>query len=151
MNRRSFLGMLGATAALTANPSTGAGARPRAKVKDFEYAEATVEQLQNAMQRGRLTARSLAKHYLARIQDIDQRGPEIKAVIEVNPEAVAIAEGLDRERKARRLRGPLHGIPVLIKDNIDTHDRMKTSAGSLALEDSIAARDAGLVAKLRDA
>ena len=151
MNRRSFLGLLGGTAALTVNLSAAGATARRAKVKDFEFAEATVEQLQQAMQRGRLTARSLAKHYLGRIEEVDQRGPAINSIIELNPEALEIAEALDRERKAKRIRSPLHGIPVLVKDNIDTHDRMKTSAGSLALENSIAARDAGLVTKLRDA
>ena len=114
MNRRSFLGLLGGTAALAANVSAAGAPTRRAKVKDFEFAEATVEQLQQAMQRGRLTARSLAKQYLARIEEVDERGPAINSIIELNPEALEIAESLDRERKAKRIRSPLHGIPVLI-------------------------------------
>ena len=93
------------------------------------------------MKSGKYTAQSLARKYLERIDDVDKRGPAINSVIEPNPDAPAIAENLDRERKAGRVRGPLHGIPVLIKDNIDTHDRMTTTAGSLALEGSTPPQD----------
>ncbi len=103
------------------------------------------------MRSGAQTARSITEQYLARIEAIDRRGPAINSVIEVNPDALAIAELRDRERRDGRTRGPLHGIPVLLKDNIDTADRMRTSAGSLALADSIAPRDAFLVQRLRDA
>src|SRR5262249_21023364 len=94
---------------------------------------------------------ALTQAYLARIDAIDKRGVGLNAVIELNPDAMAIAESLDAERKAGKVRGPLHGIPILIKDNIDTADRMHTTAGSLALADSIAPRDAGVVARLRAA
>jgi amidase len=117
----------------------------------FALDEATVEQLQQWMQTGRYSSRQLVDLYLARIDAIDRSGPALRSVLETNPEARAIAEGLDAERKARGPRGPLHGIPILIKDNIDTADRMMTTAGSLALEGSIAARDAFVVERLRAA
>ena len=90
-------------------------------------------ELQDGMKSGKYTARSIAEKYLARIEEIDKHGPALNTVIEVNPDALAIADSLDAERKAKGPRGPLHGIPVLIKDNIDTADRMMTTAGSLAL------------------
>ena len=103
------------------------------------------------MRSGQLTARSLAEQYLSRIETIDRSGPALRSVIETNPDALAIADALDRERKAKGARGPMHGIPVLIKDNIDTADRMKTTAGSLALADAPQPGDAGLVERLRAA
>jgi len=117
----------------------------------FELDELTIADLQSGMSSGRFSAQSLTRKYLDRIEDIDKHGPAINAVIELNPEALAIATDLDRERKAGRVRGPLHGIPVLIKDNIDTHDRMTTTAGSLALGGSIPLQDAFIVKQLRDA
>ena len=103
------------------------------------------------MQSGKYTARSLVKKYLDRIDDIDKDGPKLNSVIEVNPDAMAIAEALDRERKDKGARGPLHGIPILIKDNIDTADRMMTTAGSLALVGSRPAQDSFVAKKLREA
>ena len=120
-------------------------------VPAFEHAEMTVADLQRAQTEGRLTARALTEAYLTRMDAVDVAGPRLGAVIERNPDAVAIADALDRERKEKGPRGPLHGIPVLIKDNIDTADRMRTSAGSLALAQSIAPRDAFLVERLRAA
>ncbi|HEY5415374.1 MAG TPA: amidase, partial [Gemmatimonadaceae bacterium] len=117
----------------------------------FELEETTIAALQEGMRSGRDTARSIAERYLARMDAIDKSGPAINAVIERNPDAIKIAEERDAERKAGRVRGPLHGIPVLIKDNIDTADRMRTSAGSLALAESIAPRDAFIAARLREA
>jgi amidase len=117
----------------------------------FELDEATVAQLQDAMASGRYTSRRLVEMYTARIEQLDRRGPSLRSVIELNPDALAIADALDAERKASGARGPLHGIPVLIKDNIDTGDRMMTTAGSLALEGSIAARDAFVAERLRAA
>ena len=114
----------------------------------FELEEVTVAQLRDAMAAGTTTSRSLTAAYLGRIQEID---PRLASVIEVNPEALAIAEGLDGERRSGTLRGPLHGIPVLIKDNIATGDRMETTAGSLALVGGKAPRDAFVVARLRAA
>ena len=111
----------------------------------------TVAQLQDGMRSGRWTARSLAEQYLARIDELDQRGPALHTIIELNPDALAIAAQMDAERGSKGPRGPLHGIPVLIKDNIDTADRMHTSAGSLALAESIAPRDSGVAARLRAA
>jgi amidase len=117
----------------------------------FEVNEATIDQLQNDMLLGRRTARAIAELYLSRINFIDRNGPQLRSVIEINPDALAIADLLDAERRENGPRGPLHGIPILIKDNIDTADRMATTAGSLALDGSIAGRDAFLVRKLRAA
>jgi amidase len=103
------------------------------------------------MASGDLTSGRICAAYLERIEAVDRAGPTLRSVIETNPEALAIAERLDAERKAGRVRGPLHGIPVLIKDNIATHDRMSTTAGSLALDGVIAPRDAFLVERLRAA
>ncbi|MEX2152583.1 MAG: amidase [Gemmatimonadaceae bacterium] len=116
-----------------------------------ELDEVTIAQLQEGLSSGRYTARGLVEAYVARIEEIDKRGPSVNAVIETNPDALAIADALDRERREKGVRGPMHGIPVLIKDNIDTADRMKTSAGSLALADVTAPRDAFIVRRLRDA
>src|SRR3989441_3781845 len=125
---------------------------PRAQAPaSFELEEATIEQLQQWMQSGRYTARGLAELYLKRIEQIDRNGPTLRSVIEVNPDALATADALDAERRTKGPRGPLHGIPILIKDNIDTADRMATTAGSLALDGSIAARDAFIVERLRAA
>jgi amidase len=111
--------------------------------------EWSIKELQQKLTSGDLSARRLCELYLERIQQVDRGGPALNAIIELNPDALAIADGLDEERKAGKLRGPLHGIPVLIKDNIDTADRMSTTAGSLALEGSIAPRDAFLVERMR--
>jgi amidase len=113
--------------------------------------ELSVLDLQEKLASGELTALGLLESYLERIESIDRHGPALNAVIELNPDAPGIAAALDRERQAGRIRGPLHGIPILIKDNIDTHDRMQTTAGSLALAGSFAARDAFLVKRLRAA
>lgn len=118
---------------------------------EFRLEEATIASMQEAMENGDLTSRQLTELYLARIEAFDRQGPAINSVLEINPEALSIAESLDEERKQRGPRGPLHGIPVLLKDNIDTHDRMHTSAGSLALADSIAPEDSFVAKKLREA
>lgn len=128
-----------------------AGFGVAARAADFPFAEATIEGLQQRMEAGNLTARELTAAYLQRIAEIDQSGPRLNAVIEVNPDALAIAERLDAERKAGRVRGPLHGIPILIKDNIATADRMETTAGSLALIGARPPRDAHVVTRLREA
>jgi amidase len=117
----------------------------------FELDEMTVTELQEGMASGRFTAHSITDKYLARIEAIDKHGPAINSVIEVNPDAVSIAKALDKERKQKHVRGPLHGIPVLIKDNIDTADRMMTTAGSLALVGSKPPKDSMLAQKLREA
>ncbi len=133
--RRDFLKIAGLASAALALPIVS-----RAQSSSFpDLEEMTIGAMQDAMRDGRLTARALAEGYLARIATIDK---SVSSIIELNPDALAIADALDAERKAGHVRGPLHGIPVLIKDNIDTADRMQTTAGSLALADSIAARDA---------
>lgn len=117
----------------------------------FELNEATVASLQQQMQSGKLSSAAITKLYLDRIQQIDKSGPKLGSVIEVNPDALAIAAQMDEERKAGKIRGPLHGIPILIKDNIDTADKMQTTAGALAMEGNIAKKDAFIVSKLREA
>ncbi len=159
MNRRNFLQLaaLGSAQALVASPARAdTMERPRSaasplRIKPFEYEEASIAELQTAMKAGRETAVSLTKHYLRRIDELDQRGPRVNAVLEINPDAVSIARGLDRERKAQGSRGPLHGVPVLLKDNIDTHDRMMTTAGSLALLGSHPLQDSFVAQQLRAA
>jgi amidase len=121
------------------------------EVTPFELDELTLADLQAGMASGKFTCRSLTQKYMARIEEIDRRGPAVNSVIELNPDALVIAEGLDKERKAKGVRGPLHGIPVLIKDNIDTADRMQTTAGSLALLGSRPVRDSFVAQKLRAA
>jgi amidase len=117
----------------------------------FDWEELTIRDAQAAMNAGRVSARRLTEMYLERIERIDRRGPALNSVIETNPDALSIADALDRERKAGRVRGALHGVPVLIKDNIDTADRMKTTAGSLALVGARPRRDAFIVERLRAA
>lgn len=119
--------------------------------KDFELEELTFADLQSGMQTGKWTSRSLVRKYLDRIADIDKDGPQLNSIIELNPDAISIAEALDRERKEKRLRGPLHGIPILIKDNIATADRMMTTAGSLALVGARASQDSYVAHRLREA
>ena len=124
---------------------------PASTIKPFELDELTISDLQDGMKSGRFSARSLVEKYSNRIDEIDKHGPAINSVIELNPDALSIAEGLDQERKVNGARGPLHGVPVLIKDNIDTADRMMTTAGSLALVGSKPARDSFVAEKLRAA
>src|SRR5688500_12376571 len=118
---------------------------------DFELDESTITELQQGLQSGKYTTKALVEKYTDRINDIDKKGPTLRSVIELNPDAESIAATLDRERKDRGARGPLHGIPILIKDNIDTSDRMMTTAGSLALVGSRPAQDAFVAKRLRDA
>jgi amidase len=120
-------------------------------VAPFELDEMSVLELQEGMRSGKFTARGLASRYLARIAAIDKSGPAINAVIELNPELLAIADSLDAERKSKGPRGPLHGIPVLIKDNIGTADKMMTTAGSLALSGFAPAQDSAVAHRLRAA
>ena len=159
-NRRSFLktALVSGTAATLAPlyPALGAAReieRPAeaASVKPFELDEVTISDLQAGMKTGKFTARSLVEMYSARVDEIDKRGPAINSIIELNPDARSIADALDQERKAKGPRGPMHGVPVLIKDNIDTADRMMTTAGSLALVGSKPPRDSYVAQKLRAA
>jgi amidase len=121
------------------------------RVPEFELEEATIADLQRDMVSWKQTSHSITAAYLKRIAAMDRQGPSLHSVIETNPDALAIADSLDRERKQKGQRGPLHGIPVLIKDNIDTADRMMTTAGSLALEGSIPLRDSFVAQRLREA
>lgn len=118
---------------------------------DFDLNEVTIQMLQSSMVDKSRSARSIAEQYLTRIAEVDKKGPQLNAVIELNPDALAIADEMDKERAAGKVRGPLHGIPVLIKDNIDTADKMHTTAGALALADNIASQDAHIVKRLRAA
>jgi amidase len=117
----------------------------------FPHAEATISNLQELMKSGQLTAADLTAAYLARIAEIDQAGPKLNAIIELNPDAMAIARQMDAERRAGKMRGLLHGIPVLLKDNIATADKMETTAGSLALVGAKPPHDAAIVTQLRAA
>ena len=145
----SALAMFGVASADGTGTSAGAGRKAAPAFAALK--EATISDLQAGMKSGAFTAASLAEAYLARIKEMDNNGPALNSVIELNPDALVIAERLDRERKKGVLLGPLHGIPVLIKDNIDTADRMSTTAGSLALDGSIAARDSFVAERLRRA
>jgi amidase len=159
MDRRTFvvagvaLGALAVAGAAAHTPlAWGETPPPRPRTDDdFALAEATIDQLQAGMQSGKYTSRSIVEQYLARIDALDQRGPAINAIIELNPDALAIADALDAERKSKGPRGPMHGIPVLLKDNIATHDKMQTTAGSLALVGGTPQRDAFIAERLRAA
>ena len=121
-------------------------------MKAFELDEVTISDLQDGMKSGKkFTSRSITEKYLARIDQIDKQGPALTAIIELNPDALSIADAMDAERKEKGPRGPLHGIPVLIKDNIDTADKMMTTAGSLALVGSQPPKDSTVAQRLRDA
>ena len=145
--RREFLRTGAATGALAL---MGTAARPEAG-PPFALEEAEVAYLQEQMSANALTARGLTQAYLDRIQALDRQGPTLRSILETNPDALDIAEGLDRERRLKGPRGPLHGVPVLVKDNLDTADRMTTTAGSLALAGSIPAHDSFVVRRLREA
>jgi hypothetical protein len=141
MDRRTFFRQAAAATALARVAA--------AQTQDLE--EITLRDIADRMRLGQSSARSLTEQYLSRIDAIDRNGPALRSVIETNPDALSIADALDRERKEKGPRGPMHGIPVLIKDNIDTADRMKTTAGSLALADAPQPRDAAVVERLRTA
>ncbi len=158
LSRRDFLRASGAAGALAATESCGGGtvapagaSQPERAADGFLLAEATIADLRAGLAGGEWTARAITEAYLHRIEEIDGRGPALRSVIETNPDALAIADRLDLERREGRLRGPLHGIPVLLKDNVDTADRMTTTAGSLALAGWIPPDDAGVAARLRAA
>ena len=158
IGRRQFLryGAVGGAMSVAARALGGwkveAAAKPaKAAASAVALEEATIDGLQAEMKAGTLTARRLTQAYLDRIEALDRKGPALRSVIETNPDALAIADGLDAERKAKGPRGPLHGIPILLKDNVDTADRMTTTAGSLALAGSIPQRDSFVAERLRDA
>ncbi|MFC5462210.1 amidase [Massilia niabensis] len=149
MDRRDFV-RLGVAAGAVASATTAAAA-PKAALAVDDLLDAGVREQGAAMAAGKLSSQQLVKRYLARIAAVDKAGPRLNSVIELNPDALSIASERDRERAAGKLRGPLHGIPVLLKDNIATGDRMSTSAGSLALAGVRATRDAFIVERLRAA
>ena len=163
MDRRKFLkngSMAGISAAVlvSACKNTEKQDLPSSKIypavefkDEFSLNEITIDELQQKMIKGELSSRSITEMYLQRIEAIDRSGPAINSVIEINPDAVAMADALDTERRGGRFRGPLHGIPVLLKDNINTGDKMMTTAGALALSGNIASSDAFIVKKLREA
>ena len=141
------------TAGPASQPPSAASPQPTAVSVSgaFELDEVTIDALQERMQSGQYSARRLTELCLARIAALDQQGPAMHAVLETNPDALRIADDLDAERRTKGPRGPLHGVPILVKDNIDTGDRMTTTAGSLALEGVARSRDATVVRRLRQA
>jgi amidase len=147
ISRREFLATGAVARAQAATPKEPA----MNEVKPFELDEVDIATLAARMRSGDVSAQALVERYVARIGEIDREGPALRAVLELNPDAMQIARALDGERKAGRVRGPLHGIPILVKDNIPTGDRMSTTAGSLALDGIAAAHDAPVVKRLRDA
>lgn len=154
LNRRQFLGsaaLLGAASVTSVRLPHGSGVAAAPSVTPFELDEVTVRSLQEGMKSGQFTAHSITQKYLDRIAEIDKQGPAINAVIEINPDALSIADSLDEEGKGKGPRGPLHGVPVLIKDNIGTHDRMMTTAGSLALSGFMPTKDSEVARRLRQA
>src|SRR5688572_16081295 len=150
MNRRNFLinSSLAGLSLTILSSSCNQKADSTLEISDpkkdekFLLAEGTVDELQQKMASGELTARALTELYLKQIEQVDKNGPTLNSIIEVNPDALSIADAMDQERKSGKVRGPLHGIPILIKDNIDTSDKMMTTAGTLALEGNIASKDA---------
>ena len=158
LSRRAFVALTasaaaaGAIASVPAVAAASAPTAPRSHTRDvFDVEERSVAEWQAALTRGELTSRQLVERYMERIASLDAQGPQLRAVLETNPEALDIAAPLDAERRAGKLRGPLHGIPVLVKDNIDTADRMHTTAGSEALAGERPTRDAFIVERLRAA
>ncbi len=162
MNRRNFLrnsslaGITLSAAGLSSfrkEPDNFHPLKPRYshELDDFALLETTIDTLQQKLQKGELTSAGITGMYLERIEAIDKKGPSLNAIIEINPDALGIAVSLDKERKAGKLRGPLHGIPILIKDNINTGDKMMTTAGSLALEGNRVSADAFIIQRLREA
>src|SRR5438477_7260855 len=142
--------LAGATASL-APLATSPLAAVAAATAPSDFNEMTITQLKGLMASGQARSTDLVNFYLRRIQALDQGGPMVNSVLEVNPDALAIAQQLDAERQAGQVRGPLHGVPVLLKDNVDTHDRMQSAAGSLALVGTAPAQDATVAARLRAA
>ncbi len=160
MKRRNFLQnagigsiaiLPGISYLISCSPQEKQGANPDANTTEFQLQELTIDDLQEKMRSGQMTSRQITEAYLERIRQIDRSGPVLNSVIEINPDALTIADSLDQEREDGKLRGPLHGIPVLIKDNIDTGDKMMTTAGSLALDGHRAEVDAPIIKQLREA
>jgi len=157
MNRRNFLKSsslasvtLTGVGVVACNDSLKTTSASNTVTDNFELNEISIDQLQKKMQDGTLSSKAITQLYLNRIDQIDKKGPALHAVIELNPDAISIAEAMDNERKEGKIRGPLHGIPVLIKDNINTGDKMMTTAGSLALVGNRAKADAFIIKQLRE-
>jgi len=161
MNRRTFVrsSVVGGVGLASVSAGVAGSAKEKSDASilaitpppAFELDELTIAELQSGVASGKYTAQSLTQKYLDRIDEVDKHGPAISSVIELNPDALSMASDLDKERRAKGARGPLHGVPVLIKDNIDTHDRMTTTAGSLALGGSLPLQDSHVAKKLREA
>ncbi|MEO6632223.1 MAG: amidase family protein, partial [Mucilaginibacter sp.] len=162
MQRRNFL-KTGSLAGLTLATLGAASCSPSSskkdssgnaaanKTDDFALNEVTIDTLQEKMKSKEYTSRSITEMYLKRIDEIDKNGPKLNSVIEINKDALNMADAMDKERAAGKVRGPLHGIPVLIKDNINTGDNMHTTAGASAIADNFAKQDAFIAHKLREA
>jgi amidase len=163
MNRRDFMKLGGTGAAAAAlgaagcapgerGPSAGPSGNDQWWVdQSFELEEVTISELADAMASGDRTSAEITELYLDRIAALDRSGPRLRSIIETNPDALEVARRLDEERASGNVRGPLHGVPIVLKDNIDTADGMTTTAGSYALEDHVAAQDSGVAARLREA
>ncbi|HEY1125336.1 MAG TPA: amidase family protein, partial [Sphingobium sp.] len=143
---KHIFGCIALALAFAATPGSAKKAPPLPAVEEVSAAD-LVDQLES----GKTTSEALVRAYLARIAAMDRAGPKLRSIISLNPDAIAQARALDAERKAGKLRGPLHGLPVLIKDNIETKDTMPTTAGSLALKDNVTGRDTPMIARLRAA
>ncbi|TLU99363.1 amidase [Dyadobacter luticola] len=154
MKRRNFIQLASATSlsyVAFSNFSCKPGAGNKAASEGSDLLEISVAEIQKRMKSGSLTSKQLTQFYLDQIETLDKNGPQLHAIIETNPDAISIAETLDQERKNGKVHGPMHGIPIIIKDNIDTADKMQTTAGSIALAGNIASKDAFVVQKMRDA
>jgi amidase len=162
INRRNFIrngtlasfglpAILGHANLLAAEKTSSIHGNAHEFFEDIDLAEMTIPVLQEKMKNGILSSKLVTQWYLKNIEKIDKSGPSLNSVIEINPDAIAIAEAMDNERKNGKVRGALHGIPVLIKDNIDTGDKMITTAGSLALVGNHASKDAFIIGRLREA
>ena len=159
MNRRNFIrnGTLAGvgipaiiSSSIPASSKNDEDKKEKGTDKDIRLEESTIAGLQEKMGTGALSSQSITQWCLERIRQIDKNGPALHSVIEINPDAMSIAESMDTERKGGKIRSPLHGIPVLIKDNIDSGDKMMTTAGSLALAGNVASKDAFIIKKLRE-
>ncbi|RLD24094.1 MAG: amidase, partial [Bacteroidetes bacterium] len=157
MKRRNFIQLTALGTAVPLVSLTSCVSEDTSEIKSgkssltFILEEKTVAELQKAMEEGKYTSRKICELYLERIKEVDEIDGGLNSVLELNPDALSIADELDKERAASKIRGPLHGIPIMVKDNIDTADKMMTTAGALALVGNIASKDAIIIKKLREA
>ena len=149
--KKTLFPALGIILLMTIGSCRNESQKPATAIEPFRFAEYTIDQLQQGYKNGDFTVTYVVQAYLDRIKAIDDSGPMLNAVIQVNPDALTIAAELDRELKEGKVRGPMHGVPVLLKDNIDTHDGMETTAGSRALSGSHPPKDSFVAQKLREA